>query len=89
MLLTRNRIHKNHHLPAQARYLSDVQPGRGARVKGFAPGLSIERWARLQAYGLTPGSMVQVVQHYPVTIVRVDFTEVAMESDLARLIEIC
>jgi Fe2+ transport system protein FeoA len=45
---------------------------------------------QMQAYGLAPGRTVQVLQQDPITVVRADHTELALEDDLARkvLIEI-
>ncbi len=68
--------------------LAAVRPGQQARLKEFAPGMPVERWAHLQAYGLVPGCLVRVVQHNPVTVVQVEQTELALESDLARQIRV-
>ena len=74
--------------PAEAGTLAAVRPGQQACLKDFAPGMPVERWAHLQAYGLTPGCLVRVVQHSPVTVVQVEQTELALESDLARQIRV-
>jgi Fe2+ transport system protein FeoA len=66
--------------------LAEVVPGSQATFLGFAPGMPAERQAHLQAYGLVPGSLVQVVQHSPVTVVQVDHLELALERSLARLV---
>jgi len=63
--------------------LPDVPPGGIARV------VSIDASARgcrerLQAYGLAPGREVEVVQHAPVTVVRVDHVDLAFEAGIAR-----
>jgi Fe2+ transport system protein FeoA len=58
------------------------------RVKGFLPGLTAERRAHLQAYGLSPGYWVEVIQHYPVTVVRVEHTELALEAGLACQVQV-
>ena len=58
--------------------LADVPPGWQAKVVGFADGVSPDRRARLQAYGLIPDYWVRVVQHSPVTVVRLDNTELAL-----------
>lgn len=68
--------------------LVDIRPGQQAKLRGFSPGLSPERFAHLQAYGLTPGRWVRVIQHAPVTIIEVENCELALEADLARQIEI-
>lgn len=66
------------------RTLADVKPGDEVKVAGFAPTLSPARLAHLQAYGLVPGYPVRVVQQKPVTVVQVDFVELALEDELAR-----
>ncbi|MBE0408596.1 MAG: ferrous iron transport protein A [Anaerolineales bacterium] len=63
--------------------LKDVPVGCRARVVGFCPGLAAERLAYLQAYGLAPGYWVRVLQHSPVTVIEVEHTELALESELA------
>lgn len=63
--------------------LADIPPGACARVLSLAP-CPAARCERLQAYGLSPGHCVRVVQHRPVTVVRVDNTELALERELAR-----
>lgn len=66
------------------RTLADVKPGDEVKVAGFASTLSPARLAHLQAYGLVPGYPVRVVQQKPVTVVQVDFVELALEDELAR-----
>ena len=68
--------------------LADAQPGRCLRVRGFLPGLSPERRTHLQAFGVVPGHRVRVLQHSPVTVVKIDYTELALENDMARLIQV-
>ena len=68
--------------------LSEVQPGRRTRVVDFLPGLPADRRAQLQAYGLTPGYSIQVVQHSPVTIIQIDQTELALEPSLAYQVQV-
>ena len=68
--------------------LADVPPGSCMRVLGFLPGLSANRKAQLQAYGMTPGHCVRVLQHSPVTVVQVEHTELALEGDLARQVRV-
>lgn len=69
---------------ATNRTLADVKPGEEIKVAGFAPTLSPARLAHLQAYGLVQGYPVRVVQQKPVTVVQVDFVELALEEALAR-----
>jgi Fe2+ transport system protein FeoA len=42
----------------------------------------------LQAFGVVPGHRVRVLQHSPVTVVKIDYTELALENDMARLIQV-
>lgn len=63
--------------------LADVQPGCSAKVIGFSAGFPPDRRAYLQSYGLVMNYWVQVVQHSPITIVRLDHIELALENELA------
>ena len=74
--------------PSRATSLVDIPPGGRARVVGFQVGLSDERKAHLQSYGLTPGTWVRVVQHSPVTVIQVEQLELALEGDLARQVQV-
>jgi Fe2+ transport system protein FeoA len=38
----------------------------------------------LQAYGLTPGREICVLQQRPVTVVQIEFTELAFEKSIAE-----
>lgn len=64
--------------------LADVPAGCRAEVVGFSAGFPPDRRVYLQSYGLVLNYSVQVVQHSPVTIVRLDHIELALENDLAR-----
>jgi Fe2+ transport system protein FeoA len=66
--------------------LSELPPGSHAHIIGFQPFLSPERKTRLQAYGLTPGQEVLIIQQFPVTIVAIGHLELALENELAKLI---
>lgn len=68
--------------------LADVPPDCQAKVIGFLPGLPRERRAHLQAYGLVPGYWVRVIQQSPVTVVQVEHTELALERELARGVQV-
>lgn len=69
---------------AHALTLADVPVGWQVKISGFSPGLSAERNAHLQAYGVVPGYWVRVVQHSPVTVIQVEHIELALERGLAR-----
>jgi len=64
--------------------LADVPPGSQAELVGFSDDFPADRKAYLQAYGLVMNHQIQVVQHSPVTIIRLDNIELALESDLAQ-----
>ena len=68
--------------------LADIPPGSRGRVKGFCPGLSPERLAQLQSYGLLPGYWVRVLRHSPVTLIQVEQTELALETELACEVQV-
>jgi Fe2+ transport system protein FeoA len=63
--------------------LADVPPGSHAKVVRFEADFPPDRRAYLQSYGLVMDYWVQVVQHSPITIVRLDHLELALESELA------
>ncbi len=66
--------------------LASVPPGEQALLKNFAPELALERRTQLQAYGLVPGRWVRVLQDWPVVVVQVEHTEIALENGLAKQI---
>lgn len=70
------------------RSLVEIEPGRSARVERFLPQISADHRAHLFAYGLQPGREVRVLQHSPVTVVQIEFTELALESALAKDIQV-
>ncbi len=66
-----------------ARRLPELPPGSLARVVEIDA--SVAEWReRLQAYGLAPGRRLEVVQHAPVTVVRVERIDLAFEARIAR-----
>jgi Fe2+ transport system protein FeoA len=84
-----HRKHKNcEQCPSRAGCLAEVPPGCQARVIGFSDHLRPDRFAHLQAYGVIPGHWVQVVQHTPVMIIRIDHTEIALEIEMAREVKV-
>ncbi len=68
--------------------LADVPVGHSACVVGFLPGMPAERQAHLQAYGMSPCYPLRVVQHKPVMIIQIDHIELALERDLACLVQV-
>jgi hypothetical protein len=68
--------------------LADIPPGEQAELLGYSNDFPADRKAYLQAYGLVVNHQIQVVQHSPVTIIRLDNLELALENDLARGIRV-
>jgi Fe2+ transport system protein FeoA len=64
--------------------LADVPVGKKAKVIGFTADFPLDKRSYLQAYGLVPNYWVEILAHSPVTIVRLDNIELALENDLAR-----
>ncbi len=62
--------------------LAEISPGILARIIGLE-GLPGHARAKLLALGLVPGRFVEVIQHSPVTLVRVEHSELALEDELA------
>lgn len=64
-------------------WLSDLAPGETATVLEIDD--SLRSWReQLQAYGVAPGREVEVIQHAPVTVIRVEHLDLAFESRIAR-----
>jgi Fe2+ transport system protein FeoA len=55
---------------------------------GFSDKIPTKRRAQLEAYGVTPGAHVRVLQHSPVTIILIDQLELALEGELAKQVHI-
>ena len=66
--------------------LTDMEKNSPARITGFSPSLSLKLKAHLQAYGIIPGNILRVQQKKPVTVVQVEHTEIALETELAEAI---
>ena len=65
-----------------------IPPGEQAELVGFSDDFPEDRKAYLQAFGLVLKHKIQVVQHSPVTIIRLDNIELALENDLAHGIRV-
>ena len=62
--------------------LAEVPKGASVRVVAVE-NTDGSRPLQMQAYGLAPGRLVRILQQEPVTVVRADHTEIALEGDLA------
>jgi Fe2+ transport system protein FeoA len=72
---------------ANAPTLADAAPGTSVRVRGIGAG-AVEWREHLQAYGISRGREITVVQQSPVTVVRVDHVDLAFETRIAREIAV-
>lgn len=77
---------RTHTVSSGQQTLAALLPGCQSRVAGFGPALSPEQRAHLQAYGVIPGHVIQVVQHNPVTVAQIEHTELALEAGVAEQI---
>jgi len=68
--------------------LADIPAGNQAQVIGFSDDFPEDQRAYLQAYGLVINDQIWVVQHSPVTIIRFDNLELALETALAEGIRV-
>ena len=68
--------------PSLLSTLAEAPEGASARVVAVA-NTDGSRPLQMQAYGLAPGRTVKILQQEPVTVVRADHTELALEDDLA------
>ena len=67
--------------------LADVAPNQMVRIRALAT-LSPEQRDRLHAYGVQPGQIVRVREQRPVTIIQVEYLELAMEHAIAQAVEV-
>lgn len=68
--------------------LAQIKPGQEVQVTEISPALTPGKKAHLLAYGVTPGQRVKVLQNKPLTIVQIDFTELALDNELANAVQV-
>ena len=68
--------------------LADISPGSQVELVDYDEGFPTDRKEHLQAFGLVRNNPIQVIQQTPVTIIRLDNIELALENDLARGIRV-
>lgn len=73
--------------PRRTIRLSHVLPGREVEIVALE-GMSPDRAARLGAFGVVPGSRIQVVQRRPTPVVRIGETEFALATEILDGIEV-
>jgi Fe2+ transport system protein FeoA len=62
--------------------LADIPSGMLVRILNMDK-LPVEKRDHLLAFGLTPGRWVEIKQHRPAVVAQVDYTELALEPDVA------
>jgi Fe2+ transport system protein FeoA len=73
--------------PRETIPLSHVLPGRKVEIVALRE-MAGPRASRLAAFGLVPGSRVEVVQRRPAPVLRVGETEIALSLDILEHIEV-
>jgi Fe2+ transport system protein FeoA len=67
--------------------LADVPLYCRARVVDVSALPAAQR-EQLQGYGIHPGTVMHVMQRTPVTVVQIEHTELAIETEIARAISV-
>lgn len=67
--------------------LTQLNPGEEGRV-AYLSSTSQSRLHKLMAFGIAPGMIVRVHQHYPTVVMECEHTQLAMEADIARDIQV-
>ncbi len=65
-----------------ARRLSDLQPGQSARVVSI-DSRNPTRLEKLSVFGVVPGCQLTLEQRHPAYVLRVGYTELSFERDVA------
>lgn len=73
--------------PARALTIADLRPGQTARV-GCLDCPQVQRCARLAAFGLVQGQTITLLQRAPAFVIRVDETELALDEEVARCVQV-
>jgi Fe2+ transport system protein FeoA len=73
--------------PVSACALADVPLNRRVRVLDVSALPTAQR-EQLHGYGLVPGGVLRVTQHAPVTVVQIEHTELALETEVARAVRV-
>lgn len=62
--------------------LINMEPGKTGKIVLITPERR-QRYDKLSTFGLTPGSVVKLIQRYPSYVVRIGETELALDTDIA------
>jgi Fe2+ transport system protein FeoA len=74
-------------LPSDPMTLADIAPGTLVRISNM-DALSVEKRDQMLAFGLTAGRWVEIKQHRPAVVIQVDYTELAIEPEVALAITV-
>jgi len=80
----RKKSQRSSHSSPETLPLNEIKPGQKARVLRFDDNFPHSRRAYLMAYGVAPGYWIDVLQQSPITVVQIEWTELALENDLSR-----
>jgi DtxR family Mn-dependent transcriptional regulator len=67
--------------------VTTLSPGEEGRV-AYLSSKSQSRLHKLMAFGIAPGMNIKVHQHYPTMVIECEHTQLAMEADIARDIQV-
>jgi Fe2+ transport system protein FeoA len=67
--------------------LADLPLARQARVVDVSA-LPAGQREQLHGYGILPGCILHAIQHAPVTVVQIEQTELAIETEIAQAIRV-
>jgi hypothetical protein len=68
--------------------LADIEPGRRVELVSFGAALDRSFCDQLLAYGVQPRHAIDVLQQQPMTVIVCDHVELALETAVARLIDV-
>lgn len=68
--------------------LAEARRGTRVCIAGIGGAIPAARREHLQAYGLAAGQLVRIIQQSPVTVVQMEHTELALDAELARAIDV-
>lgn len=66
--------------------LAELRPGEKAVVTALPPGG--KHLARLLAFGILPGTAIEVLQTFPVYVLAIGHTRLAVDKEIAAIIKI-
>ena len=65
--------------------LTHIPVGREVEIEGFAD-MQASRLTQLSLFGLTPGSLIEVLQRHPSPVIRIGETELALAKEIMEQI---